>query len=196
MSKQINFFITPDDYESINSILIEKNVLISRYEEYGIWRKKLPDEISNYNSYYISDERFLSSVYCELFSNIENNKFYYYDELRSNILQFDLGGFHPLSSHKLQRGRLYFHTGYYNDDDEYIHKSNEFIGWCDDFRKVFKKRFLKRYEKEKEYWYSKSAIDWIEKNNAVFGRDGMSWIPVAYSLHEAKQVRRRLHLRR
>jgi hypothetical protein len=175
MSKQINFFITPEDYEAINTLLIEKEIIVSYRSICGIWEKTLPDLKKEIHQVFLSKKEFLDTIYYNSYINKENKTVPYYDIDSSNILEFSLGGFYPSNIDILHRARLYYPTSFYDNNGEYFYKSKEFIDWCDDFRKVLKKRFLKRYEKEDMFWYSQSAIDWIESHNAKLTFGGQKW---------------------
>ncbi len=171
-SKQLNFFIVPKDYETINNFLTTNGVIV-------YCDKSLNDE--NYNplcitntddihQFFLSKEEFSDEISIKI---LDNGLRYFYIT-SSNLLEFNVGGFYPYDEKTLNRGRLYFIQGFY-DDDKFVMKSDVFNDWAESFIKIFKKTFLVRYSKEKDFWYSKNAIDWIESKDAKLIDGGQQW---------------------
>lgn len=173
-SKQLNFFITPDDYSKIDEFIVKQKAIIILNQDLLddskiILREKLPnDEISQV---YLSLTHYLDNIIV----STTNKGLKYFDIQKSCILEFSLGGFYPSNPNVLQRARFYYTKSYYNNNGIATGKRNDFVLWCDDFIKEFKKEFLIKYSKEEEFLYSKSAIDWIEKNEARETEGGLRW---------------------
>jgi len=172
-SKQLNFYITPDDYQLINKFLMENNCLILVDNYISIDRNPVYELISiedNIYQIYITKNLFLNEIEIE---KTENNIFYF-DKLRSSIIQFGLGGFYKNSKDNLNRARLYFESNYYQNG-KLIYKNPSFIEWSELILKSFKNTFLLKYKGDKLNLYSLNAIKWIEENNAIEINGGQQW---------------------
>lgn len=174
-SRQLNFFITPQDHNEIEKFLIEKNIEIlakeslnSDYDNHGM----LPKENDKIYQVFLTRKEFSNDIEIE---TIEDSDKRYYSILTSPLLEFSMGGFYPYNMNILQRARFYFKGGYYNDEDVYVNKADEFTDWAQDVMKQFKKRFLISYPKQKDFLYSQSAIEWIEAHGAKYTNGGQEW---------------------
>lgn len=174
-SKQLNFYITPEEHERINEFIIKKGAIILLNEKISSENKmESQNEIPTNDIFqiYLSNNEFAKKV---KINTIESNNIKYFDIEESYLLEFDLGGFYPYDKSILHRGRFYYVKSFWNKNDVLEKKSNDFTLWCDDFIKDFRKEFLKRFSKEKTFFYSDSAIKWIEDNNALEGGGGLNW---------------------
>lgn len=175
-SKQLNFFITPEEHSRINNMILEKGIIvlldekIKSTEDFEVLNT-LPDIEEEIFQVYLTSPRFIDKI----FIKSTKNGIKYFEIDRSYLLEFSLGGFYPYDTTLLQRARFYYVKSFYNTYDDLEKKSNPYFEWCEDVIKTFRKEFLKRYSKEKEFFYSQSAIDWIEKNNAVETGGGLGW---------------------
>ncbi|TJZ53602.1 hypothetical protein FAZ15_16340 [Sphingobacterium olei] len=174
-SKQLNFFITPEDYNEIDHFIKEKSalVLVKQYidkRNNGI-QKELPNLDEEIFQVYLTKEVFLKDI--EILS--ADNGIKYFENWLSPILQFSLGGFYPYDKNLLQRGRFYYVTGAYNSKGDFVYKTTDFVQWSDSIIKDFKRLFLKKYSKGDGFWYSESAIQWIEEHDAVLINGGQEW---------------------
>jgi hypothetical protein len=172
MSKQLNFFITQEDHNRTNLLLQENEIFVLTNNKISMWQNVLPKNEDEIFQVYLGCKRFFDNVY--LYTN-EFTGEKHIDILKSNILEFSLGGFYPYDRNVLQRARLYCPTEYYNDVDVLVKKPKEYISWCNSVIKIFKTKLLKRFEYETTYFYSQSAIDWILTNNAQLTMSGQSW---------------------
>ncbi len=171
-SKQLNFFITPEDYNSINVYLKECSSIILANNNIGK-EKYINNSIINLDEdvkqVFLTKNDFFDEV---VIKTIENNISYYYIT-SSPLLEFSLGGFYPYDKNSLQIGRFYYIKAYYDSNGNFVYKSENFISWCDEIFKKFKKNFLKKYSKD--CYCSESAIKWIELNKAVLNNGGQQW---------------------
>ncbi|TPD73745.1 hypothetical protein [Flavobacterium microcysteis] len=174
-SKQLNFFITPKDWEAISVFLSENQIKVlvdeslnGDYENDG----KLPNEDDEIYQVFLTRKEFLSDI---KINTTDTNKIRYYSITLSPLLEFSMGGFYPYNKNILQRARFYFKSGYYNEQDIYVNKADEFTNWAQEVMKQFKKKFLISYPKQKDFLYSHSAIDWIEAQNAKYTNGGQGW---------------------
>lgn len=174
-SKQLNFFITPEDYSRINEFIIQQKAKILLNQDLSnevdiFFRDELPDNNQIFQVY-LSLNKFEDNII--ILTTKKGLK--YFDIQESCILEFSFGGFYPSNPNILQRARFYYTKSFYDNNGVATGKRNDFVLWCDDFIKEFKKEFLIKYSKEKEFLYSKSAIDWIEKNEAKETEGGLGW---------------------
>ena len=165
-SKQLNFFIVPEDLQSIYLFFLKRKV------KYVVNNVEDSDNII-LNDFPFRHGKIFERIHltCEEFKPYlsfkydESRKTFYVDSDRSYILDFNPGGFYPASSKVLHRGRLYCATSYFVSNRESVAKSDLFRTWVDDLFKLFKKDFLMQYTPNKSILFSKSAIKWIEENN-------------------------------
>ncbi|WP_454046417.1 hypothetical protein [Chryseobacterium sp. Marseille-Q8038] len=175
-SKQLNFFITENEYPRINEffatneikVLLEENIT----DDFRILPlEQLPQKNDFPSMVYLTNNRFLHET--KILST--KNGIKYFDIRKSPVLELSLGGFISKEKDILERGRFYYVKSFYNENDELEKKSNSFCEWSDSVIKDFKKEFLQRYSNDKDFLYSKSAIEWIEKNNAEEMGGGLGW---------------------
>ncbi|GAA3758013.1 hypothetical protein [Flavobacterium ginsengiterrae] len=171
-SKQLNFFITPEDYNSINSFLKECSAIILTNDDIKK-EKNILNSITDLNEdvkqIFLTRNDFLKDV---VIKTIEDDISYYYIT-SSALLEFSIGGFYPYDKNSLQSARFYYIKSYYDENGDFVSKSEDFVSWCDEIFKIFKKLFLKKYSKD--CYCSDSAIKWIESNNAVLNNGGQKW---------------------
>lgn len=172
-SKQLNFYITPNDREAI-SVFLEENqccVMADAYIKAGDNScRKLEQVKEDIFQVYLTKEDYLKNVT----TLSTENGIEYYDNMISPILQFNIGGFYPYDKSLLQRARFYYVSEYYMNEKT-IRKSAQFIDWADSLMKDFKQKFLIKNKEEKTFLYSQSAIEWIENNNAELVNGGQQW---------------------
>lgn len=173
-SKQLNFFITQEDYSSINSFLMEHNAIM--LTDNYINKKTNNNDLLKYKNedihqIYLTQNDFLDKV---VIKNLENNIYYYYIT-SSFILELSLGGVYSYDKNLLQRGRFYYVKKYYDDNGNFVVKPDIFINWCDEIMKQFKTCFLKKHVMDKDCYYSETAIKWIELSNAKLINGGQQW---------------------
>lgn len=172
-SRQLNFFITPEDREEINKFLAEKGAFIfaSAYIKPGKNPvEKIPDPVENIFQIYLTKKEYVKDIKTTGTENVT-----YFSPVEEILLEFSLGGFYPGDRTILQSARFYFIEGFWDKNEQFVFKPDEFINWSTDIMSTFKKRFLKKHIKGDFYYYSESAKRWIEENNAVYSRDGQSW---------------------
>ncbi|OCA77104.1 hypothetical protein BBI01_01180 [Chryseobacterium artocarpi] len=175
-SKQLNFYITPNDYERINTMISENDIIVLCKSKIFadnniVYTNKLPNIDEEIFQVYFTDSRFLERI--KILST--NNGIRYFDIDESYLLEFDLGGFYPYDRTILQRSRFYYVKSFYNAESNLEKKSDLFCDWADGIIKNFKNEILRKYSKEKYFFYSESAINWIEENNAIEKPGGLGW---------------------
>src|ERR1700694_6150436 len=102
-SKQINFFIVPEDLDNIYSFLNRNNIKYINISGSGVdniildsfpYRGKMSDKI------YLSCDDFYPKIVME-YDNLKNSNIV--DSYKSYLLEFNRGGFHPTSPTTLDR---------------------------------------------------------------------------------------------
>ena len=175
-SKQINFFITPDDKEKILDFLKAKGCLFLQENV------AKPQEALNNNINIITENIFKVYLVREdlkenvMFKHLDSKNIFYVDILKSCVVELNLGGFYPDSDKELYRGRLYYISKYYDDDGTVVSKIEFFKNWADGIIKDFKKAFLKKFALYSESYFSQNAIEWIENNKAKKALGGLKFI--------------------
>ena len=171
-SKQLNFFIVPSDYGAINKFF-EKNEIKLFWDKALNGARKNDKEILGSNDVFqifLSQDEFSKHIYTR---DTDSGIKYYYI-VSSYLVEFSIGGFYPYDKSALQRARFYYIQDFYEDGNS-IAKSEIFINWAENVIKEFKSTFLVKYSKERDFWYSKNAIDWIERNEAQLVDGGQQW---------------------
>lgn len=141
-SKQINFYSHPNELSKFFDFFLLKDSNISiepfKVEQFVLYQNldffKNNEMIFRIILFKKGEET--QNIITEF---IESQNYYLFDNLESNIIQFDF----PVIREKniLYRGRFYFKTGYWKGDD-YIKKDPEFIKWATNLFRIFKKQFL------------------------------------------------------
>jgi hypothetical protein len=171
-SKQINFFIVPEDYKLINNFLSNHNcsIYLDSYIDKKLNPiKSLPKIEEEIFQVFLSNNRFNISLITK-----SNEKSSYFDIIKSDLIEFSLGGFYPYDKTILQKGRLYYISEFF-EDDELKSKDLDFVEWSDEVLKDFKKKFLKKYSNHTTIFYTENAIKWIEENQALFIESKNNW---------------------
>jgi hypothetical protein len=163
-SKQLNFFIHPDDWESIVKFNQSQKVMM-------MGTKSTIYEIEKV-------DHFKFQVYLTQQHFIDNREIHFDDETTfidlssSSIVEFSLGGFYPNSLTTLHRGRLYYVKSYWAEGS-IESKGNDFNAWAIEYFRLFKRTFLKKNEFDKTYQMSNTTIDWATKNKAAVDPSGL-----------------------
>ena len=140
-SKQLNFFLSPGDLIEVKKFLKEEDCLILKrnsekstfFNEYDIEKN-----LENIFQVCLCKDEYKNKIFHEY---IESTNSYYVDIVKSNCIEFSIGGFYPYSDKELHRSRFYFVCEYFKDG-ELVKKSPEFIDWANSLMKKFKKHFL------------------------------------------------------
>ncbi|MBO9202782.1 MULTISPECIES: hypothetical protein [Niastella] len=171
-SKQVNFFLAPEDFPKVLAFLNENKCVVYKrdadtkepirynYNEEGIYQVCICKE---------------GRTACLSFVYMENRKEYYIDILKSNCIEFSFGGFYPYSDKELHRSRFYFVTRYYKGD-ELVKKDEEFLIWAEDVRKKFKKQFLIKAKELDNDYVTANFIEWVKRTGARSTTDGSKFV--------------------
>jgi hypothetical protein len=174
-SKQLNFFLSPEDLVEVKKFLKEEGgVILKRNSEKSTFFDEYNIE-KNYENIFqvcICREEDKNKIFHE---HIEPTNSYYVDILKSNCIEFSIGGFYPYSDKELHRSRFYFIYEYYKDGD-LIKKSPEFIEWANTLIKKFKNRFLIKSPIYSNDFFSEQCINWVTLNNAKLESGGQKFV--------------------
>jgi hypothetical protein len=108
-SKQLNFFILPEDWVEINLFLYEAGASILSVPITSIddlFNNMRRDDIESHQVYLTNQQPGKGIVLKP------DRSGYYIDIVRSNVVQFTRGGFYPNSNKTLHRARFYTVLGY------------------------------------------------------------------------------------
>ena len=167
MSRQINFYILPADLKAIEMFFNQNGVVFvpSRvYDENNIFTTSLVEPYFTPATYlhYLALKDDLLKIRLNW---IERQKYFVVDDYISPVIEFKTGFFLPDSQCKeLSRGRLYFKTDYYSDQ-QLVHKEAAFVRWGISLLNKFKRQFLVKYESQQANLVSPSVIKWLEQSN-------------------------------
>jgi hypothetical protein len=174
-SKQVNFFLAPEDLPRVITFINENGGLIYKGEtntkDIPVRYHLLSNEESIIQAYVCKEGRntFLSFRY------LEKRKEFYIEIGKSNCIEFSFGGFYPYSDKELHRSRFYFVTKYY-EGDELVTKDKEFLTWADDVFKKFKKQFLVKAKELSDYYVTTNFIEWAKRTEARQTTDGSKFV--------------------
>ncbi len=175
-SKQINFFIVPEDLPIINSFFIEHNCLIMSNNVSQIIMSSNYDltkaSAENIHEVFLSKKDFKKNI---LYKYLANQNYYYFDDTRSYVIQFSIGFFYPNNTKELHSSRLYCKHKFYDKDGILIRKPAYFIDWASHIFKEFKKKFLKSDKRFSGFYFSANSLEWINHNKAKNSQDGHSF---------------------
>ncbi len=179
MSRQINFFLHPDDQTDFNEFL----------KSFGDF-KILPyyhfdNKVSTRNDTILRDiKKEGAKVYLiraeDLtdipLRHIEKFKYWLIEDDRLPAIEF---GRCILRENKIMSGRLYFRTHYYEGQD-YIQKSEQFIKWADKIIKSARRKLISHKVSQGKYTYTyyfgDNAMRWYKDNKAEIGGAGHALI--------------------
>jgi hydroxymethylpyrimidine pyrophosphatase-like HAD family hydrolase len=174
-SKQINFFLAPEDLPKVITFINENGGVI--YKRHADTK----DKPVKYNLL-INEESIIQVCVCKeeytaflSFEYLQNRKEFYIEIGKSNCIEFSFGGFYPYSDKELHRSRFYFVTKYY-EGDELVKKDEEFLAWADDVLKKFKKQFLIKAKELSDYYVTANFIEWVKKTEARPTPDGTKFV--------------------
>ncbi|HVG17081.1 MAG TPA: hypothetical protein VM935_19065 [Chitinophagaceae bacterium] len=175
-SKQINFFLAPNDLNDVAVFFKEKGChILKRRVDYPTNRVDY-DFVSN------KEEIFQVYIYSSPFTDkiefqyLEEEQYYYVDSLRSFCIEFGIGGFYPYSDKELHRSRFYYVHKYYNTEGILISKEKKFINWADNIFKEFRKYFLTLSQDFKGVYFSDKALELTKNYNAKLVNGGLKFV--------------------
>jgi len=172
-SRQINFFIVPEDFPEIRSFLLENNIcaipqpLQSAAIEYT--KELTPTKEKEFDTVFLSNLDFQENISVDY---ITKQNYYLIDDLRSFVIEFSRGGAHFGDPGILDSGKLYFITSYYDGSGTLVWKDEKFILWAQKVRASFKKQFLKH--KIDSHYLSVNAFKWMNDNNKKIHPSGLT----------------------
>jgi hypothetical protein len=175
-SRQINFFLAPQELHSISDYFHNNNCKILKRRVKSITDRTEYDLKTN------KDDLYQVYIYSSEFSNKiefqfnEDKKYYYVDSLKSYCIEFSIGGLFPYNNRELHRSRLYLVSRYYNEKGLLVSKDSDFINWSLSILNQFKNKYLLKSETDKGVYLSKEAKNWIFKTKATLAQSGLKYI--------------------
>ncbi|MDJ1482701.1 hypothetical protein QNI16_19530 [Cytophagaceae bacterium YF14B1] len=167
-SKQLNFYLLPEELFLINEWLKKNNIYIIRnpidsLDELYVENLNLYKPEAKARQVYLQLERFSQCIVTRYSEKV--NK-YFVDGDKSCVIEFSMPVFPDPNQIILSRSRLYCCSRYY-DDNVLITKDSDFLDWINKFYNSFKKEFLVKYESDQADWASEKVIKWIEVGGAL-----------------------------
>ncbi|PSL22984.1 hypothetical protein [Chitinophaga ginsengisoli] len=175
-SKQVNFFLAPEDqaevinfFTEVGCEVVQENTRKSGQPVYFDIKKDLKDAFH----LYLCTPEFLETL---AFRCLECRQEYYIDILKSNAIEFSIGGFYPYSNKEIHRSRLYF-VSRYCEGDSLFQRDEEFLFWADNIFKAFKKAFLVKDKSIlRDIYGTRNLINWVNRTRATMTVDGSKFI--------------------
>lgn len=164
-SKQINFFMMPEDVETFEAYLkgrkdTEFLGLPMYKQELRIVKSLLDKGKDMFFGLFLASNFLLDKI---VLKYIPKQDYYLIEDLTSPVIEFDRC-FYDFKNKKIRRGRLYVITGYYADNGEWVMKEQRFLDWADEifkwFRKTFRKQKLEGYE---GFLVTPKTIKWVQE---------------------------------
>lgn len=175
-SKQINFFLAPEDLSVVLRFLNEMGCEVIKKCTRKAGQPVYYDLEKNQD--FVFQVCLCTPEYLEtlIFGYLVTRQEYCIDTTRSNTIEFSFGGFYPYSDKELHRSRFYLVTEYF-EGDNHFRKDEEFLIWSDKIFKAFKKNFfLKNKSVTSQSYGTKNFINWVDKTKAVMTVDGTAFI--------------------
>jgi hypothetical protein len=171
-SKQLNFFLSPDDLPLVYDFFIRmelKYVRVNKYDPDDINFESFPFRHgSAHEQIFITRMDFSSQIHVR---RNEAASEYCIDLEKSLVLQFTPGGIYPFNSRIINRGSFYCTTSYFVSNGESVGKPDEFKKWVDKLFKSFKKEFLlTKLDERFGIYISHRGSEWMKDTGAVVDR--------------------------
>lgn len=172
-SRQKNFFITPEDYPQIVNFFDEHGCILIRN---NIKSATIDSSVSfikeNIFQVFLTNANFVEQVF---FKKLDKKDYYYIDVVNSYVIEFDIGGFYPYSKNVLHRGRFYSIISF-QENHTLMRKDDIFVDWIKKIYRLFENRFLVKRKEYHPYYFSESALKWIDENNANLVEGGLKFL--------------------
>lgn len=174
-SKQVNFFLAPEDLPRVIAFINENGGVIYKRDA------NTKDKPVSYDLL-LNEESIIQVCFCKegqetllSFVYLEKRNEFYINTDESNCIEFSIGGFYPYSDKELHRSRFYFVTKYY-EGDELVGKDEEFLTWADNILKKFKKQVLIKSKELSGNYVTEKFIEWVKQTAAKPTTDGTKFI--------------------
>lgn len=170
-SSQLNFFILQDDIIEIEKIISSYGMCMTKQVnsiQDASCDNELIMEFNSANRFLIIKS--INSNESEIFfdySEIQNK--YIINNYKSNVIQFNRGGFYNGDLSRLHRARLYTSHSYHIGG-ETINKSPAFCSAAKNIINSIKNKFLSK--EEAGYYCSNRVANWAKSNNAFLNTAG------------------------
>ena len=166
-SKQINFYLMPEDISEINKYIQEKNLVI--YNNYSInanlqkldslLQTKIIGKISVIK--YVTIESLVKEIKNEF---IEKQKYYSIDVISSPVVEFFIPK-NILQNNIIHSGRVYYIHSCYNSQNILTSKPEAFLKMAEELFKWIKKNFRNtKFPGFETFLISERTQEWIKAN--------------------------------
>jgi len=167
-SKQVNFFLFPDDILVAEDFLKNQCNAVFLADPANVNDLRIVETLAfikdgeTFSTKSIARQDYLDRVHLEY---IKEQDYWLVDRNKSEVIEFSPSFFDD--SNALKRGRFYTRTKYY-DNEEWKGRDPEFIKWSDKIYRWFKKTFVISPIKDWSGWYmSPAVIDWVRQGGKL-----------------------------
>ncbi|HPS89446.1 MAG TPA: hypothetical protein PLC35_05675 [Methanosarcina vacuolata] len=173
-SNQINFFTLPEELLKFEEILLKHDALFIKqpiYDLNDIYTNTTLYEKheSQFSKIYLTTKEFRKNIIIE---KVEKQSYYLVNVLLSEVVEFSRGGFLHNNFNRLERGRLYYISSYFENNLQ-VEKSAEFIKWANTITSIIKREILTKRKTNSVSYLSKKVEDWMVVNNAIIHKSGL-----------------------
>ena len=163
-SKQVNYYITENELEDFDDYLasnkglvvglpmVSSNVVaLSSIKELNTHKFKWP------LSFRIVQEEMMNEIRTRF---VEKQGYYLIDTLRSPVIEMSKCYF-DTKTKGIRIARLYYQTGYYDENEMWVKKNDTFIKWADNLLKEFKNKYVNEKVTPTRVYISKDILKMI-----------------------------------
>jgi hypothetical protein len=145
MGRQVNFYMGSEDLVEFEQMLKKRGGIsfipyeLSREAVEAVPTLLLAREKSGTPSYtmYLARESDLGNI--RQFYHVAIHGYWFVNELNSPVVEMAKSF---VQDQMIRRGRLYFNTGYYDQEDHWVEKSKEFIRWADSLLRWIRSHYV------------------------------------------------------
>ena len=163
MGRQIQLYILPEDLEVFEECLRQKGDVLfisdASHEPHPkiLTKCERSGDMGTWIHYYLARTIDRDSIILE---HISDKAGWSVDDRRSPVIQIDAGFF---DGKILRRGRIFYDTGYYGDDGNWVSKPSDFIKWAESITKMARKLYKRK--SEFDAYLGQHAEEWLIRTN-------------------------------
>ena len=134
--RQINFFVMPDEWDILEKYLIDNDLLCISDEEQTTKIKQTAITEGGIYKYFVLKNHLDNIV----FETTEDSKISFINVLFSPVIEF-ARCYYNAETNTLNRSRLYYTRGYFNENNEWQDKEVDFLLSAEQLFKWFRKNY-------------------------------------------------------
>lgn len=169
MGRQVNFFMHPDGIPEFEETVKKTGQEIMFIGDESSTKEPhllktlaiLPEEMGKVSLIaYITKKDFFQMIKSRF---VERQNYWSIDEQESPVIEFIRSYF---DGKILRRGRLYFQTGYYDSNDNWVEQPKSFLTWADSVLRWIRNHYVK--DPATGDYASPAAIQWQKTSGGEF----------------------------